>query len=300
MDPPAHPRIVIPPGVLHASEALGVYLAHGALPNPNAAMVERTRDPEKFAGATFLIGVGAHHDPEAGRFDHHQKGANATFKDRAAVLSSGGQVYAHYGRTVIGKLLAIDPASPAVDALYDYMYDAFVHLIDLGTNGVIRDKTGIYSRVQRLYGNDRAIMRLIESEFLALLRWAHTQWLPANEQVRMAVGNRYNIHESGRVVVFETYVPWTDHIHSVDANSNVLYVVYPRKAGGFLAQAVPSAHSFCDPVLSFPDEWAGKSRDELRAITGIDGCEFVHRNRHIAGNQTLAGAIAMAVKASDI
>ena len=46
-----------------------------------------------------------------------------------------------------------------------------------------------------------------------------------------------------------------------------------------------------------PAAWRGIRNDELDAITGIQGCVFVHASGFIGGHKTYQGALAMARKA---
>jgi uncharacterized UPF0160 family protein len=49
-----------------------------------------------------------------------------------------------------------------------------------------------------------------------------------------------------------------------------------------------------------PAAWRGIRDAELDALSGVDGCVFVHAAGFIGGNKTFEGALAMASKALEI
>ena len=71
----------------------------------------------------IVVDVGAKFDPEAKRFDHHQREFCETMKslnilDFETKLSSAGLVYAYYGKAVISALTGFDKASPKMTIVY--------------------------------------------------------------------------------------------------------------------------------------------------------------------------------------
>lgn len=40
--------------------------------------------------------------------------------------------------------------------------------------------------------------------------------IPAREEVRKVVNNRFSIHESGKIIKFEVSVPWKDHLEDFE------------------------------------------------------------------------------------
>ena len=67
--------------------------------------------------------MGAKFDPEAKRFDHHQREFGETMKslgilDFETKLSSAGLVYAYYGKAVINAITGLDKTSPKMTIVY--------------------------------------------------------------------------------------------------------------------------------------------------------------------------------------
>lgn len=75
-------------------------------------------------------------------------------------------------------------------------------------------------------------------------------------------------------------------------------MLYPEKpedpASKWRIQCVPESPDSFVNRRSLPEEWRGVRDHELSKITGIPGCVFVHASGFIGGNETYAGALAMA------
>ena len=65
----------------------------------------RTRDPTMIERADIVWDVGAVHDPAAGRFDHHQRGAPE--RDDTTPFSAAGLIWRHYGEAAVTALLGL-------------------------------------------------------------------------------------------------------------------------------------------------------------------------------------------------
>ena len=88
-------------GVFHADDVVAVVLLtmFGKMMNINVEIV-RSRDPAGVAKADVVVDVGGVYDPENGKFDHHQRGCEARWKD-GTKLSSAGMVWLHYGPALV-------------------------------------------------------------------------------------------------------------------------------------------------------------------------------------------------------
>ncbi|MCO5609967.1 hypothetical protein L7F22_064202 [Adiantum nelumboides] len=97
-----------------------------------------------------------------------------------------------------------------------------------------------------------------------------------------------------RLVVFDSYVGWKDHLFTLEAErnlddaSNTLYVVYPDEAGKWRVQAVPKTPESFASRKALPEPWRGVRDEELSSKTGIPGCIFVHQSGFIGGEFTFS------------
>jgi uncharacterized UPF0160 family protein len=70
---------------------------------------------------------------------------------------------------------------------------------------------------------------------------------------------------------------------SIDTNEEVQFVVYNDHRKGYLIQVVPIHENTFEARKDLPQEWAGKSTEELNDIIGIQDAIFAHPARFIAG-----------------
>jgi uncharacterized UPF0160 family protein len=76
----------------------------------------------------------------------------------------------------------------------------------------------------------------------------------------------------------------------------VKFVLFSDSNGSWRVQAVPVAVGSFICRLFLLEEWQGLRDEKLSAVSGIDGCIFVHATGFIGGNETREGALEMAVK----
>ncbi|EJD50913.1 putative GAMM1 protein [Auricularia subglabra TFB-10046 SS5] len=314
-------------GTFHCDEALAVYLLRQTATFKGADVL-RTRDPAKLDTCDIVVDVGAVYDAAQLRFDHHQREFNHTFGEGwHTKLSSAGLVYKHFGREIVANSLDAPLDDASLDLLYLKMYKGFIEAIDAIDNGVAQydttspqrysSSTDLSSRVGFLNpawnekvdsaGVDALFEQastLTGSEFASRLKHYTSSWLPARDIVRAAFELRHKAHASGRIVVFESYAPWKDHLYDVEKAAQVagddlvLYVVYPDEtAGSWRIQAVTKEGEAFTNRKSLPEPWRGLRDDKLSEASGIPGGIFIHASGFIGGNKTKEGALQIAVKA---
>nr|CRX79072.1 hypothetical protein ls5930a1_00094 [Leucosporidium scottii] len=264
-------------GTFHADEALAVFLLR-QLPTYNNADLVRSRDPKVFEDCTVVVDVGGVYDPEALRFDHHQRGFNEVFGgDFVTKLSSAGLVYKHFGQEILSTILSLPITNSTIQTLYPKLYADFIEAFDGIDNGInafpdhkstplYRSRTDISSRVGHLNPrwNEESSDELLDErfkqaselagkEFLERVDYTAKAWLPARDIVLAAVENRKQVHPSGKVLVFDSFSPWKEHLHILETELAIpeaelpLYVLYAEgdPTGKWRVQAVPkSAESF--------------------------------------------------------
>ena len=306
-------------GIFHCDEALAVALLRMTEEFANADVL-RSRDLGVLERADILVDVGRAYDPENRLFDHHQRGFSETFDGSAdgVKLSSAGLVYKHYGREVITGLTGL--VGDDLELVYARVYKTFVKEIDAIDNGVpqcacgakptYRIRTNISARVGGL--NPRGdnpstdvyfgfAVALTHDEFTRCVEEAATHWLPARLIVATAIQGRGETDPCGRIIVLEQHGRWKNHLRQLEEEMKldplILYVVFEDVSGTYRVQAVGKDGVAFENRKSLPEAWRGRSSSDLCALTGIEGCIFVHASGFIGGNSTQSGAIAMAVLA---
>jgi len=311
-------------GTFHCDEALAVFLLR-LLPQFARAELIRTRNPDLLNQCTIVVDVGATYDPQAQRFDHHQRDFTEVFGHGFTTkLSSAGLIYKHFGEDIIGRRLERKKDDPVVATLYKKLYQEFIEGIDGIDNGVsqypaelkpaYKIRTDLSSRVSWLNppwniktdrdGVDAKFLQasaLTGSEFLGRLDYYSSAWLPAREIVAEALRSRTSVDPSGKVLLLETCCPWKEHLFELEAAESLseshlpLYVLYPDETGGnWRVQAIPVGPDSFISRKGLPSEWRGLRDAELSKASSIPDCIFVHSSGFIGGNATKEGALNMA------
>lgn len=323
------PKIGTHSGTFHADESLAVYMLK-LLPQFKDAEVVRSRDPETLETCDIIVDVsGKYQEPKY--FDHHQRGFDEVFSDKFHTkLSSAGLVYKHFGKDVLKELLKDDEENVAgneesLEDLYQKIYSVFIESLDANDNGIsaypddIEAKfksnnitlPGMVSALNPTWRdpNSDEVMDaqfakasdLMGKAFENVVNSYGRGWYPAKKHVAAAFNDRAKYDEKGRIVVFENYVPWKEHLYSVEKESDsvgsVLYVLYSDYSNNWRVQAVAESSSSFVSRKPLPEAWRGVRDEQLSELTGIDGCIFVHAAGFIGGAKTFEGVLEMAKKA---
>jgi len=314
-------------GTFHCDEALAVFLLHQT-PKYKDANLVRTRDPPRLEQCDIVVDVGAVYNPVSLRFDHHQRGFTETFGHGFETkLSSAGLIYKHFGREIISERLNISPQDPTVDKLYLKLYKEFIEAIDGVDNGInqypkditpkYKNSTHLSSRVSHLNpawnesvdaaGVDARFKKASElagTEFLDRLDYYAKAWLPGRGLVEEAIKGRASVHPSGKIILFEQFAPWKEHLFDIESELPIpgddksYYVLYADEAGGsWRVQAIPVSPESFESRKPLPEAWRGLRDEQLSEVTGIPGGVFVHASGFIGGNKTREGALELAIKA---
>ncbi|KAF2863999.1 metal-dependent protein hydrolase [Piedraia hortae CBS 480.64] len=241
-------------GQFHADEALAVYLLR-LLPNYTHASLVRTRDPDVLKTCTVVVDVGGEHDHEARRYDHHQRGFEATFPGKHTKLSSAGLVWMHYGKDIINAVTGLQTGSEQCGLLHQKLYDDMIEAFDANDNGIsvydpaklreanikerFNDKGFSIASVVSRYNyalsgttpsgenkkqieEDARFQRassFVGEQFRMSLDDLFASWLPARDIVKEAFQQRTEHDSKGRIIVIpyrDSGVPWADHLFSLE------------------------------------------------------------------------------------
>lgn len=313
-------RICTHSGSFHADEALAVYMLR-LLPKFQGSSLVRSRDPAKWEESDVVVDVSGKYDG-AKYFDHHQRGFEETFSpDFETKLSSAGLVYKHYGKEVISEVIKNkDPKT--LDILYTKIYEGFVEAVDANDNGItlyettskrrfndVNFKLSSYvSNLNPLWNEsdtDADYDRQFElasdfmgTAFVHSVRSYGLGWLPAKELVQKAFDSRFDVHESGKIVVFEQFCPWKDHLFTIEdaagKTGEVLFVLFPDNSGKWRISTVPLKGQGFENRKALPEEWRGLRDEALSEKTGVPGCIFIHAAGFIGGAQTKEAVVELA------
>jgi uncharacterized UPF0160 family protein len=311
-------------GTFHCDEALAVFLLRQTATYRDSDLI-RSRDPAVLDTCDIVVDVGAIYDESKQRFDHHQRGFTEVFGHGFETkLSSAGLIYKHFGKEIIANRKQTPVDHPQVTTLWLKLYREFIEAIDAIDNGVsqyptdikpkYRLRTDLSGRVGWLNPawNQSVDSQVVDAqfakasqmageEFLGRLDYYADAWLPARDLVVSALNHRNNVDPSGKILLFEQFAPWKEHLFeletqlSISEDTKPIYVIYTDEtAGNYRIQAVPVSPESFESRKALPEAWRGLRDDELSKATGINGGIFVHASGFIGGNKTKEGALALA------
>ncbi|WP_293269166.1 MYG1 family protein [Neptunomonas sp.] len=273
-------------GNFHADDVFSIAALQCIFPSFNLI---RTRDLELISKADIVIDVGGEYDPDAGRFDHHQRGG-AGERDNGIPYSSFGLVWQKYG-------LDICKGNQEVASAVDAGLVSTIDAIDCGygegvSKGISLSQTiSMFNPTWQEESHfDTCFDEAVDfaSRVLARFIASVNGGVSAKSIVAKAIGNA----EDPRVIVLDKYTPWKTTVHAL--SEDALYIIYPSESGQWRIQAVPVELGSFEDKKSLPKPWAGLSGDALKEVTGIDDAMFCHNGLFIAGAESFESTMKMA------
>ena len=297
-------------GKFHADDVWAVSVLDIVFPG---CELVRTRDPEKIEQADFAVDVGGIWDPQAGRFDHHQKGFQGARQSGVEYASAGLVWKAHGARCVERIAQACAGYAIQADAAQQIAYAIdtdLVQYLDMSDTGAARNAPGSYGLSAVVSGfnptwiDEQELSNAAAAEELRLVRFRRAMefitdilinavkyrvsGLRAVDQVRQA-----QLLEEGRVLFLaNAALPWSSVVRN--EMPRVLFVVsYSAAEQRYVLHTVPAAAESFEARKDLPAAWAGLQGAELAAVTGVPDAGFCHNKRFIASAGSYEGALAM-------
>lgn len=237
----------------------------------------RTRDAQTIIDCDYVLDVGGVYDPEAGRFDHHQK-EGAGERDNGIPYAAFGLVWKEYGEDIV--------SSAEIAKKID---QRLVQAIDGPDNGVSLSGEAEFDDVYPYYlGTAVNVFRPTWKEpsvredetFLKLVEWA-TVLLEREITVARDVAEGEQLVEAAyeqaadkRVIYMDQQLPWQGVLVQKE---EPLFVVYPKDSGHWRLRGVPAEENFVSRA-ELPEDWRGKRDQDLVAATGVDSAIFCHKS----------------------
>lgn len=288
-------------GPFHADDVLACAILRKLQPS---ARIVRTRDPRVLAECDIVVDVGALHDPAAGRFDHHQKGA-AGSRPNGVLYSAAGLVWAAYGAAYCDGDAALAERIDAeyisaICALDNGQGSTLLHgdVMHVTWSGNIAALNPTWQEDATPEAFDRAFANAVVRAGEDLDRWVASE--RATLACKGALASAIAEAVDPRIIVLDRFMPVMGDLPS--ASAEALYLVFPQ-AGDWLVQCVPDMvgdPSGFTPRKRFPAAWAGMRGDALPAASGVPDAVFCHNGRFIGGAASRKGALALAHLAADM
>ena len=277
-------------GNFHADDVFSI----AALKNifPSFKLI-RTRDLAVIAKADIVIDVGGEYDPDADRFDHHQRGG-AGERDNGIPYSSFGLVWQKYGLEICkGNQDAVNAVDKGLVSTIDAIDCGYAEGIAEGiTKGISLSQTiGMFNPTWQEESHfDTCFDEAVDFASRVLTRFIASAngGISAKAIVAKAIDNA----EDPRVIVLEKYTPWKRTVHAL--SEEALFMIYPSQSGEWRIQTVPAEPGSFENRKSLPKQWAGLSDNALKEVTGIDDAMFCHNGLFIAGAESFESTMKMA------
>lgn len=278
-------------GKFHADDVLAIAVLSLVLGEDNISIV-RSRDREVIANADFVVDVGQVYDSARNRFDHHQTGG-AGMRENGIPYASFGLVWKHFGGQLCGS-----------QSVADEVESVMVIPIDAADNGVatvartiegvspydFHDAIDIFNpHVSESLTHDEQFLKVVDMGKRVIEREIIKARL--RQQDDQEVRRLYENAEDKRIVVFEKPRN-TRFLNSVP--EPLFYVSPSATSGKWVAHAIRIDHEFFEYRKYFPKAWAGKTNEELVAISGVSDAEFCHAHLFIAVAKSREGALKLA------
>jgi len=273
-------------GNFHADDVFSIAVLKHVYPSFNLV---RTRDKALMDSADIVIDVGGQCDPDAGRFDHHQRGG-AGERENGIPYSSFGLVWQKYG-------LALCDNNQAVADRVDAGLVSTIDAIDCGHVEGVQQGISL-SQTISMYNPtweespefDKCFDEAVEFASRMLTRFIASASGSVN--AKAIVAKAIESAEDPRVIVLEKYTPWKKTVHIL--SSEALYMVYPSHSGQWILQTVPVEPGSFEDRKSLPKAWAGLSDEDFQAQTGLDDAVFCHNGLFIAGTKSFESTMKLA------
>lgn len=287
-------------GGFHADETLSSVVLTRLFPG---ARLVRSRAPEWITpGADRIIyDVGGAYDPDAGIFDHHQRGA--PLRDDGQPFSSFGLIWRQFGRDYLAALGVPAEDIETVHAGFDA---DFVLPVDLMDNGAVSPSAAgamakltlpvLLETLKPVFDDKEPdadnqafhdALSIARSFVEASIRQSAAK-LRAQSIVRQAI----EATGDGQVLELPMGMPFRPAIVKAGAD-HILFVVHPRDTDWCLTGVRRSSEGF-ELRADLPEAWAGLTGQDLEAACGVAGATFCHNGRFIAAAKTREAALEMA------
>ncbi len=255
-------------GKFHADDVFSTALLK--LLRPDIAVRRSFTIPDNFDGLVYDIGGGA--------YDHHQE--DAPVRENKVPYAAFGLLWREYG----GQVMERGDAALAAEEAQDFD-EKFVQPLDEDDNkGTGNAVAGLISAFNPSWDSEESFDACFERavDFASVILHNKLESVfsiqRARKLVKQALGDAQD-----HIVILPRYAPWKQILAGTDAD----FVVYPSQRGGYCAQIVPEDAREGGSRYRFPEVWAGKSSEELPALSGVSTLTFCHNGRLLIAADTL-------------
>ena len=244
-------------GQFHADDVFSA--AFLTILNPDLEIIRSLTIPDNFEGIVFDIGLG--------EFDHHQN--DNELRDNGIPYAAFGKLWRNFAPEKYGKELTI-----RIDKKLIQYLDLFDNT---GSENALAYAISLFNPTWDSDSNgDKEFLDAVEIAKQILIRMID------NEKKLIAAGlivkEIYEQSSNKQIIIMDRYYPYKDVLPETEA----IYVIYPSKRSGYVAQGVTINSHTIELKKSFPSEWKDHLPKHLK---------FCHNRLFLISSDTLEGAI---------
>lgn len=248
-------------------------------------------NPKDFLEDVIIYDVGR------GKYDHHQEGRRV--RENGIPYCSFGLLWDEFGHDFLKqqKVEYIEEVFQGIDK-------DFIEGIDAIDNGIfpkveaeykIRNLCDIIKLFNPSFGSTEeestqflkaveVATKIFEEEILYIIGKVKAKKI-LEEKIQEAIEKHY--------LVLEEFMPYEEVIFNLDTNKEIYFVIYPSNRGGYAAKTIYKSSEEKVARMQFPEEWAGREKEQLATITGINDITFCHLGRFLVCAKTKESIIKL-------
>lgn len=252
-------------GKFHADDVFSAAVL--TLMNPDIQIERGFHVPEEFNGLVFDIGFG--------EFDHHQ--ADKKIRENGVVYAAFGLIWEKFGDFFLDeedKKIFDEKFVQPLDDSDNYGTENEIAKLISKFNPSWDEKTDENECFHRA---KQFAMTILNNEF---------RYMKGVSRATKLVTELLPTAKNG-ILVLDQYVPYKKSLEGTDID----FVIYPSKRGGYCAQSLSLDEDREVLKYSFPQEWRGKSCEELKNISNIKTLSFCHNSGFLLSAATVEDCI---------
>ena len=298
-------NIITHSGKFHADEVLSVAILSVCFPD---AEIVRTRDRSLIGSEDIAVDFGG------GEFDHHWRGFDKR-RENGELYSSAGLVWEKYSIAYLSEIVVpiaektgIYTKNGEAKVIAKEIDDTFISEVDRIDNGAMDPSPSCFSAVVRRLNPtwDDTDEGAEERQFRVAVEYAKMVLdgfiLPMLARNRAKAGVLRCIErcKGSKVLIVDPPMPWQEVLGNMEHSFEFVVI---GEDGDWKVQTIRLFSDYdgdCEEprtIKNLPEAWAGLEGKDLVAVTGVETAKFCHRQRFIAGAETMVDAITLALKA---
>lgn len=174
-----------------------------------------------------------------GEFDHHSIPKKA--REDGTPYASFGKLWKKFAQELYG------------DFVYKRIDKLLIKDLDLSDNTVaynpLAEAIAVFNPLSGTASGDEEFMEAVDFAQSILERWIKKEL--KHEEETKEVENIYEKSEDKEIIVLDKHL----YFHEYLPTTNALYVIFPSKRGGYVAQAIPKDSDTIELKQPFPSQW---------------------------------------------